>query len=110
MMNELMHAQEPVRQAEWKQLAATREQARNALLPPTVPVIQITGAAGRELSPLVDDKVRFFEEWLGQHIPHAKHVLALHSAHAVPITDQELVIREVQKLVDQSSPGRPTPP
>ena len=93
-----MHRQEVGRSAEWAQLSSTRRQAHDALPLPNIPVIQITGAAGRRFSPMVDDKVRFFDAWLQEHIPHARHVLAYKSAHAVSITDQELVVDQVRRL------------
>jgi pimeloyl-ACP methyl ester carboxylesterase len=100
-MQILMRDQEPGRRAEWDQLETTRRQAGEAFPLPKIPIIQITGAAGREFSPIVDDKVRFFDAWLQEHIPHAEHVLATHSAHAVSITDQELVVEQVNRLLAQ---------
>jgi pimeloyl-ACP methyl ester carboxylesterase len=100
-MEVLMQRQEVGRHAEWKQLAASRRQAREALPLPQVPVIQITGAGGRRFSSVVDDKVRFFDAWLQEHIPHAQHVLAPKSAHAVSITDQKLVVDQVRRLVEE---------
>lgn len=95
----VMPHQEPGRRAEWDQLEATRRQAHAAFPAPHIPVIQITGAAGREFSPQVDDKVRFFDVWLREHIPHAEHVLASNGAHAVSITDQPLVVEQVDRLL-----------
>jgi pimeloyl-ACP methyl ester carboxylesterase len=98
-MDRLMERQEVGRFAEWKQLAVSRQQAQDALPLPQIPVVQITGAGGRQYSSLVDDKVRFFDAWLQKHIPHARHVLAQNSAHAISITDQELVVEQVRRLV-----------
>lgn len=100
-MNALMRRQEPGRSAEWAQLSATRGQARDALTLLHIPVIQITGAAGQQFSATVDDKVRFFDAWLREEIPHAEHVLAHRSAHAVSITDQKLVVEQVRRLLDR---------
>jgi pimeloyl-ACP methyl ester carboxylesterase len=98
-METLMERQEPGRAAEWAHLSASRQQARDASPLPSVPVIQITGAGGRRFNAVVDDKVRFFDAWLQEHDPHAQHVLAHNSAHAVSITDQELVVDQVRRLI-----------
>jgi pimeloyl-ACP methyl ester carboxylesterase len=100
-MDEIMRHQEPGRSAEWAQLSATSQYACDALPLRQIPVIQLTGAAGRQFSAPVDDKVRFFDAWLREHIPHAEHVLAHNSAHAVAITDQELVVDQVRRLIDR---------
>jgi pimeloyl-ACP methyl ester carboxylesterase len=98
-MDELMRLQESGRQAEWTALSATRQQAREAFPLPDIPIVQITGAAGRLTSALMHCKVRFFDDWLSRNIPTARHVLAHHSAHAVPITDADLVVEEVRRIV-----------
>jgi len=100
-MTELMQYQEPARRAEWHSLSTTRQQARSALPLSEIPVVQITGAANRQLNAVVSDKVQFFDDWLRNHMPHAEHILALNSAHAVSITDQKLVCDHVQRLVDE---------
>lgn len=100
-MTELMRQQEPARQAEWLSLAATRRQAREALPLPNMPIVQITGAAGRQTSSVMDDKFRFFDAWLDRHIPGTRHVLAPHSGHAVEITDADLVVEEVRRLLEE---------
>jgi len=100
-MTELMQYQEPARRAEWHSLSTTRQQARSALPLSEIPVVQITGAANRQLNAVVSDKVQFFDDWLRIHMPHAEHILALNSAHAVSITDQKLVCDHVQRLVDE---------
>jgi pimeloyl-ACP methyl ester carboxylesterase len=87
--------------AEWLALDATRQQALEALPLTDVPVVQITGAAGRKSSSHADDKVRFFEMWLSENMPHAKHIIAPHSAHAVSITDQQLVVEQLRKIIDR---------
>lgn len=99
-MSELMTHQEPGRQAEWSCLASTRRLAREALPLSDIPVVQITGAAGRQASFAMDDKSRFFDAWLVQHMPHARHVLAPRSGHAVEFTDCDLVITEVRRLLE----------
>lgn len=99
MMDELMSVQETGRSAQWIGLTTTRADARRAFPLPDVPIVQITGAGGRETTPAVDDKIRFFEYWLQQHLPQAKHVLARHSGHSVWITDRKLVVEEVRQLV-----------
>ena len=99
-MQKLMRRQEAGRRAEWAHLASSRRQAHDALPLPQIPIIQISGAAGRRYSSVVDDKVRFFDAWLDEHIPHAQHVLAPHSAHAVSITDQKLVVDQVRRLLE----------
>lgn len=100
-MSELMSHQEPGRQAEWSCLASTRRLAREALPLSDIPIVQITGAAGRQTSFAMDDKYRFFDDWLVHHIPHARHILAPRSGHAVEFTDGELVIEEVRRLLEQ---------
>lgn len=100
-MHRLMHRQEAGRLAEWEQLPRTRRLAHDALSRLQIPVIQITGAAGRRYSQVVDDKVRFFTAWLEKHIPHAEHVLAANSNHAVSLTDQELVVGKVRRLTEE---------
>jgi pimeloyl-ACP methyl ester carboxylesterase len=99
LMKRLMDAQETGRSAEWAALETTRAQARQAFPLPEVPLVQITGAGGRQTSPAMIDKVRFFDAWLREHLPHAKHVLAPHSGHAVPITDRKLVLDEVEQML-----------
>ena len=99
IMDRLMDVQEPGRSAEWDVLETTRDQARRAFPLPDVPIVQITGAAGRQTRPEIADKVRFFDAWLQQHLPHAKHVLAPHSGHAVTITDRQIVLREVRRML-----------
>jgi pimeloyl-ACP methyl ester carboxylesterase len=99
IMNRLMSVQEAGRAAEWDVLATTRAQARQALPLSAIPIVQITGAGGRSLSSGIADKTAFFEDWLQHNLPHAKHVLATHSGHAVTITDRQLVIDEVGQMV-----------
>jgi pimeloyl-ACP methyl ester carboxylesterase len=108
MMDRLMSVQEPGRAAEWAALETTRAEARRALPLPDVPVVQITGAGGRQTIPAIDDKVRFFDAWLQHHLPQAKHVLAPHSGHAVPITDQQLVLEEVRQMLTALRQSAPT--
>jgi len=98
---EMMKHQAPGRQAEWKSIAETRQLARDALPLPNIPVVQITGAAGHQTNRIANDKVRFFDDWLEQHVPHAKHVLAKKSGHAVYAFDPELVVDEIRQLVDR---------
>jgi pimeloyl-ACP methyl ester carboxylesterase len=100
-MQQIMHVQEPGRSAEWTELAVTREQARHAFPLPDVPIIQITGAVGRDTSVVMSDKVRFFDDWLKDHVPTARHVLAPHSAHGVPVTDAALMVEHVRGIVQQ---------
>jgi pimeloyl-ACP methyl ester carboxylesterase len=102
-MHKLMLRQEFGRKAEWEQLSHTRRQAHDALPRLETPTIQLSGAAGRRYSSVADDKVRFFDAWLDEHIPHAEHVLASNSAHAVSITDQRLVVDQVRRLVKEVS-------
>lgn len=99
VMDRLMSVQEPGRSAEWSALETTRAQARQAFPLPDIPVVQITGAGGRQTIPAVADKVRFFDAWLKQHLPQAKHVLAPHSGHSVTITDRQLVLNEVNQML-----------
>lgn len=108
-MAEIMQQQEPGRQAEWSALAATRQQAQHSFPLPDIPIVQITGAAGNQVHRIMHDKTRFFDGWLKQKLPGARHVLAPHSAHAVPITDTSLVLEEVQRVVVQwrSCAGKP---
>jgi pimeloyl-ACP methyl ester carboxylesterase len=98
-MTALMRHQEQGRQAEWSCLAETRRLAQEALPPATLPVVQITGAAGRQASFAMDDKFRFFDAWLDRYIPHSRHIIAPHSGHAVEFTDTDLVIEEVQRML-----------
>lgn len=99
MMDRLMEVQEPGRSAEWIGLESTRAQARQAFPTPNVPVVQITGAGGRQTIPEIADKVRFFDAWLMKHMPQAKHILAPHSGHAVTITDKQLVLDELKQML-----------
>jgi pimeloyl-ACP methyl ester carboxylesterase len=99
VMDRLMTVQEPGRSAEWAVRDVIRDQARQAVPLPGTPIVQITGAGGRETSPATADKIRFFQAWLAEHIPHAKHVLAPNSGHAVTITDRQLVLDEVEKML-----------
>lgn len=99
VMDRLMSVQESGRSVEWDALESTRAQARRAFPLPNVPVVQITGAGGRQTNPAVADKIRFFDAWLKEHLPQAKHVLALHSGHAVAITDRQLVLNEVKEML-----------
>lgn len=99
MMDRLMEVQEPGRSAEWTSRGTTRAQARQAFPVPNVPIVQITGAGGRQTSPEIADKVRFFDAWLKKHMPRAEHVLATHSGHAVTLTDQQLVLDEVRQVL-----------
>lgn len=99
VMDQLMSVQEPGRSAEWSALETTRAQARQAFPLPDIPVVQITGAGGRETIPAIADKVRFFDGWLKQHLPQTKHVLAPYSGHAVTITDRQLVLNEVNQML-----------
>ena len=98
-MDRLMSVQESGRSAEWRALETTRAQARRAFPLPDIPVVQITGAGGRQTIPAVADKIEFFDAWLNQHLPQAKHVRAPHSGHAVTITDQKLVLQEVNQML-----------
>ncbi len=97
---DLMKHQELGRLAEWGAIEETREQARNSLPLPNIPVVQITGAAGHQTIQAASDKVKFFDSWLKINIPQAKHVLAKNSRHAIFATDSELVIDEIQLLID----------
>ena len=99
-MSELMSHQELGRQAEWSCLATTRRIAREALPLSNIPTVQITGAAGRQASFAMDDKYRFFDDWLARNMPRARHVLAPNSGHAVEFTDSDLVIAEVRRLLE----------
>jgi pimeloyl-ACP methyl ester carboxylesterase len=108
MMDRLMSVQEPGRAAEWAAVETTRADARRALLLPNVPVVQITGAGGRQTIPAIDDKIRFFDAWLQHHLPQAKHVLAPHSGHAPTITDQQLVLEEVRQMLTALRQSAPT--
>lgn len=99
MMDKLMSVQEPGRAAEWDTLESTRAQARRAFPLPNVPVVQITGAGGRQTNPAIADKICFFDAWLREQLPQVKHVLAPHSGHAVPITDRQLVLDEVEEML-----------
>lgn len=101
MMEVLMSVQEPGREAEWAAMDMTRAAARRALPLSGIPIVQITGAAGRQTSAISADKIRFFDEWLRQCLPQAKHVLALHSGHAVAITDRSLVLEEVSRMLTE---------
>ena len=100
-MEMLMRHQEAGRLAEWQQLDASRRQARQALPLLHIPIIQVTGSVGQLWSFAADDKVRFFDAWLKKHIPHAQHVLAANSGHAVSMTDQDLVVDQVRRLVEE---------
>lgn len=99
VMDQMMSVQEPGRSAEWAALETTRDEARSAIPLPDIPVIQITGAGGRQTSPAVADKIHFFDAWLKEHLPQAKHILAPHSGHAVTITDRQLVLDEVKQML-----------
>jgi pimeloyl-ACP methyl ester carboxylesterase len=98
-MQAIMAQQESGRQAEWEALPTTRRQARAALPPKEVAVVQISGSAGEQISGIMHDKIQFFDAWLARHIPHARHVHAIHSGHAVPATDSKLVVNEVERLL-----------
>jgi pimeloyl-ACP methyl ester carboxylesterase len=99
VMDRLMDVQDPGRSAEWDALEQTRAQARQAFPLPDVSIVQITGAGGRQTTPAIADKIRFFDAWLQQHLPQSKHVLASHSGHAVTITDRQLVLDEVKQML-----------
>jgi len=96
--DEMMKHQEPARGGEWAALDVTREQARKTLPFSTVPVVQITGAAGRKLHRSPRDKVKFFNDWLAANLPTAKHVLSEKGGHAIFAAEPELVIREIRDL------------
>lgn len=99
MMDRLMSVQEPGRAAEWDALEITRAMAQRTVLSPEILIVQITGAGGRQTSSIMDDKIRFFDDWLRKHLPQARHVLALHSGHSIPITDRQLVLDEVERIL-----------
>ncbi len=102
LISQLMKHQTPGRQAEWALIGETQQQSYNSLPLPDIPVTQITGSAGyKEAGDLgASLKVRFFDDWLKKHIPHAKHVLAVNSGHAVYAADPELVVGEIRQLVN----------
>lgn len=99
LMTRFLNVLEQGRAAEWAALETTRAQARRAFPLPAVPIVQITGSSGQQTSTETSDKVRFFDAWLKEHLPTAKHVLAPHSGHAVAITDRTLVLDEVRRMV-----------
>ncbi len=99
LMDRLMSVQEPGRAAEWDALETTRAMAQRCVLSPEIQIVQITGAGGRETNSIMDDKIRFFDDWLEKNLPQARHVLARNSGHAVPITDRQLVLDEVEQLL-----------
>lgn len=94
-----MKYQESGRQSEWAALGATRRQARNAFPPPRIAVTQIIGVAGQKTRHLARLKIQFFEDWLQQHIPHGRQVLALESRHAIFASEPQLVMDEIHRLV-----------
>ncbi len=109
MMDRLMSVQEPGRTAEWAALETTRADAQRAVPLADIPIVQITGAGGRQTIPAIDDKIRFFDAWLQQYLPSAKHVLAPHSGHSVTTTDRQLIFEEVQRMLTMLRPptGKP---
>ena len=106
---DFMKLQEAGRQAEWAALEQTEEQARRSLPLPEIPIVQITGAAGYQTIQGVSDKVKFFDTWLKENIPHAKHVLAQKSGHAVFAAQPKLVVREIKNLVTDIRQGTDAP-
>ncbi len=98
-VTEMMKHHEPGRAAEWAAVERTRQQAREAFPLPKVPIVQITGAMERKSRPQAQAKADFFSAWLAEHIPHAKHVIAEKSRHAVFLTEPELVLREMRELL-----------
>ena len=98
-MAEAMKHQEPGRSDEWAAIEETRAQARRAFPPSEIPFVQITGAAGQKTHRMARDKIAFFDAWLKQNIPHARHVIAEKSGHAVFAAEPELVIREMHQLL-----------
>lgn len=99
--SEIMKLQEFGRRAEWKVLEETRRQARRALPLRDLPIVQITGAAAGS-----GDKVAFFEAWLRENLPSAKHVLAKKSGHAVYAKEPQLVVKEIRRLVERTRKSR----
>lgn len=99
VVDQLMSVQEPGRSAEWTALETTRAEARRAFPLPDMSIVQITGAGGQQTIPGIADKIRFFDAWLKQHLPQAKHVLAPHGGHGVTITDRQLVLDEVKQML-----------
>lgn len=99
IMDRLMSIQESGRTAEWTSMATTRAQARKALPLPNIPIVQITGVGGKQINSGITDKEEFFNHWLEHNLPHARHVLAPHSGHAVSMTDRQLVLEEAKRMV-----------
>jgi pimeloyl-ACP methyl ester carboxylesterase len=98
-MDRHMELQDAGRSAEWVALDTTRAQSKQAFPLPNVPLVQISGASHRQTDTMSADKIDFFDAWLEQHMPRAKHVLATHSGHGVQVTDQKLVLDEVKQMV-----------
>lgn len=106
-MMELMKHQEPGRSDEWAAIDATRAQARRAFPPSEIPLVQLTGGTGQKTHRMARAKIAFFDAWLKRNIPHARHVIAEESGHAIFATEPELVIREIHQLLQSLRQRQP---
>ena len=99
-MTEYMAYQEQGNQQQWAVLDDTRSQARDTLPLSGFLITQITGATQHRTVTIVRNKVRFFDDWLTQNLPDAKHVLAEESGHAIFCAEPELVLYEIRAMVE----------
>ena len=99
---------------DWKEIQSSLAEAHESRVPANVPVILITGMGPRVFPGYLSEKkireyksnhqlwLKFHQEWLNQ-VPNAQHIITGNSGHDVVISEPELVISAIRRIVEQSN-------
>ena len=98
---------------EWKNIQASLAEAHESKVPKKIPVVLITGMgppffyksmtqkAKQEYTAEHQVWLKFHSEWL-ETVAQAQHIITEKSEHDVPVTEPELIVGVIRRMVEQS--------
>jgi len=97
---------------EWKNIQASLAEAHESKVPKKIPVVLITGMGPPFFYRSMTQKekqeytaehqvwLKFHSEWL-ETVPQGQHIITEKSEHDVPVTEPELIVGAIRKMVEQ---------